>query len=536
MFVSLVENSGDFIAIASLVGRVLYMNASGRDLIEVGSLDDARGLGIEDLFLAPDLAYVRNVILPAVRSDGRWRGNFRFRNVRTGEAVAVDFHVFYIRQATTGEPVALATVSQDIAERRLSEQRLRTLVDAGAALTSSLDYAQTFKNLAELVVRSLATFCVIVTSSEQASGASGIERVAAFHADPAKRPVVERLARIFAPSVDGSSSLVSRVDAEWLRGGCGSAECADVFRTLGVRSLLTVPLEAGGRVLGALTCGLSEEDPPREHWPRRYDSADLFFVEELGRRAGAAIVNAQLYERERRIAVSLQAASLPRTLPTFEGVQFDAEYRPGNAEATIGGDWYDAFVIEDGRVVVTVGDVFGNGLQAAIAMTKLRQAMQSAAMVDPEPNVMLDVADKTLRIHDPDGYATAVAAIYDPIAQSVTFASAGHPGPALRTGDGRVEEFISPGLLLGLRTGADLATITIDIPDDSMLVFFTDGLIEATHDIDQGHARLHTALSRPQIAYSDSPARAIVEAVFDGNPGNDDVAVLSVRFAPASHG
>ncbi|MDQ2858216.1 MAG: PAS domain S-box protein, partial [Candidatus Eremiobacteraeota bacterium] len=261
MFVSLVENSGDFIGIASLEGRVLYMNASGRELIEVGSLDDARGHGIEDFFLAPDLAYVRNVILPAVRSDGRWRGDFRFRNVRTGEAVAVDFNVFYIRDEATGEPVALATVSQDIAERRLSEQRLRTLVDAGATLTSSLDYATTFENLAELVVRSLATFCVIVTSSEQANGGSRTERIASFHADPLKRPIVERVAVLFAPPVDGSSSLIPHVDAEWLQRGCDSPECADLFRALGVRSLLTVPLKAGGRVLGALTCGLSEEDP-----------------------------------------------------------------------------------------------------------------------------------------------------------------------------------------------------------------------------------------------------------------------------------
>ncbi len=235
--------------------------------------------------------------------------------------------------------------------------------------------------------------------------------------------------------------------------------------------------------------------------------------------------------RERRIAVSLQEASLPRTLPRFDHLHLTAYYRPGKTEATIGGDWYDAFLLEDGRVVLTIGDVLGNGLRAAITMTKLRQAMQAAAMVEADPNRMLDVADKTLRLHDPDAYATAIAAIYDPKTQATTFASAGHPGPLLRTAGGSVEELGCPGLLLGLRTGKDRRSRVVATPPNSTLVFYTDGLTEATRNVDEGQARLEEALAGLDVR-GDGAARAVVDIVLRGEDAGDDVAVLIATVTP----
>ncbi len=541
MFAALVENSTDFIGLCTLDGAGVYVNEAGRRLLEMGALD-VRATKLTDYFVPEDLPYVEQVILPGLKRDGRWTGDFRFRNFRTGEAVPVRYNLFCVRDPRTGEPAAIATVSPDIGERTRSERRLRTLVDAGAALSHSLDYAQTLANLADLVVRTSATFCVIDVFEAEPGGARTIRQLAAVHAERAKRPLMTRL-QAFVPAAehlahpvaqalqDGSSSLVAAVDDAWIDRIAVLPGHAGVLRELGLRSLLTVPLVAGGEVVGALTCGLGDEAGPPAGRPRSYDAEDLFFVEELGRRAGAAIENARRYERERRIAMSLQAASLPRTLPRVDHLHLDAEYRPGKEEATIGGDWYDAFMIDDGRIVLTIGDVLGNGLDAAITMTKLRQAMQSAAMVVPDPNVMLDVADKTLRMHDPDGYATALAAIFDPRTQITTFASAGHPGPVRRAADGRIEEFSSPGLLLGLRTGADHAIRDVMTLPGSTLVFFTDGLTEATRDIDEGHRRLHAALALPEVVQDPHPARAIVEAVLAGEPASDDVAVLVAKVA-----
>jgi PAS domain S-box-containing protein len=542
MFASLAENSNDFIAIASLAGEITFVNAAGRALLDIGTLDDARKSKAESYFMPEDLTYVREVIYPALARDGRWTGDFRFRHFGTHGAISVWYNLFYIRDALTNAPVAIATVSTDTRERTHAERRLRTLVEAGATLTHSLDYAQTLTNLAELVVRSIATFCIIDLVPRSQNG-TAIERIVAVHTDRERRDDMARLTAkvpdfknlahpVVAAFVDGSSTLIGSVDGDFVERTSLDDEHVRLALALGVRSLVTVPIVANGEILGAMTCVLGEERKPRMNRPQHFDAEDLFFAEELGRRGGAAIENARSYERERRIAVSLQEASLPRTLPRFERLYLTAEYRPGKSEATIGGDWYDAFALEDGRIVLTVGDVLGNGLRAAIVMTKLRQAMQAAAMVVADPNVMLDVADKTLRLHDGDGYATAIAAIYDSKLQTLTFASAGHPGPMLRAPDGSVEELSSPGLLLGLRTGKDRRVKTVPIPPDSVLVFFTDGLTEVTRDVEVGHARVRAALAAVDVRGDANLARSIADTVLRGEDANDDVAVLVARIAP----
>jgi serine phosphatase RsbU (regulator of sigma subunit) len=324
---------------------------------------------------------------------------------------------------------------------------------------------------------------------------------------------------------EGKSS-VATVDAAWIERVERTPDRIDATRSLAVRSIVTVPVVApNGAILGAMTCVRDAADPRAD-----YREEDLRFVEEVGRRAGAAIANAQLYERERRIAVELQAASLPQSLPRLPGLDLDAEYRPGSDEATIGGDWYDAFALDDGRVAITVGDVLGHGLHAAVTMTKLRQAMQAAAMVDPDPNVMLDVADKTLRLLDPDGYATALAALYDAQAQTLTFASAGHAGPAVRTPDGGIEDFTSTGQMLGLRPGGERETKVVPALPGVVMMFYTDGLVEATRDTDEGQRRLHEALARDDVVHGERPARTIVQHVLGATQASDDIAVLVARI------
>ena len=109
------------------------------------------------------------------------------------------------------------------------------------------------------------------------------------------------------------------------------------------------------------------------------------FLEEVARRSALAIANAQLYAREHRVAEALQAASLPRRLPEIDGIALDAIYVPGRSEAQIGGDWYDAFALADGRIVVSIGDVAGSGLDAAVTMSSMRQIIRGIAQVHADP-------------------------------------------------------------------------------------------------------------------------------------------------------
>jgi serine phosphatase RsbU (regulator of sigma subunit) len=327
---------------------------------------------------------------------------------------------------------------------------------------------------------------------------------------------------------DGSSTLVTSMDPAWIARNTSFDADAKLMRSFGVHSFVAVPMVAGGEIVGAITCALGDETTPRALTTSPYTVEDLFFFEELGRRAGSAIETSRLHAQQRRIAATLQAASLPQHLPSSERLAISAEYRPGSGEATIGGDWYDAFELSDGRLVITVGDVQGSGLEAAVAMTKLRQAMQSAAMVDASPNVMLTVADRTMRLHRSDSYATGLVAIYDPASQTTAFASAGHPGPLVREPGGTITLHSTPGLLLGLRDGSPSDVITIPTPPGSLLVFFTDGLTEATHNVMEGERRLIDAVAT--IQDETNAAQAIVATVLRGDAAHDDIAVLTLQL------
>ena len=283
-----------------------------------------------------------------------------------------------------------------------------------------------------------------------------------------------------------------------------------------------------GSAVGAVTCVIDDTD-----LRGTYTAEDVRFAQEVAIRAGVALSNARSFERERHIAAALQAASLPKTLPTVNHLYLSGEYRPGSSEATIGGDWYDAFALDDGRVVFTIGDVLGNGLAAAVTMGKVRQAMRAVALAAPDPNIMLDVADRTIREESEDTYATAMAGIYDPVTHEYTFASAGHPGPVLRYSDGRIEEFFSPGILLGLRPRGETGTVTKRVDPGSQLVFYTDGLSESTKDIDEGHRRIHAAMADATVAGAENPAYALVEHVLRGRPATDDIAVLVAEVGPS---
>jgi PAS domain S-box-containing protein len=236
------------------------------------------------------------------------------------------------------------------------------------------------------------------------------------------------------------------------------------------------------------------------------------------------------YERERRVATTLQRAFLTQTLPLVEGFAFDAVYRPSEREAAIGGDWYDAFALDDERIVVSIGDVAGHGLDAAVVMGNVRQAIRVVArVVEPDPTVMLDAVDRTLRRDSPNTMVTAFIGIIDTRARTLTFASAGHPPPLMFARD-EISELSHRGLPLGLRdAAASLSATTVALPDAGMIVLYTDGLIESTRDTDEGERRLAEALAKVAESRAEFPAEEIQRLVVREG-ANDDVAVLTLRF------
>ncbi len=237
------------------------------------------------------------------------------------------------------------------------------------------------------------------------------------------------------------------------------------------------------------------------------------------------------YERAHHVASTLQRALLPQELPELPGIAFDSVYVPGRTEAQVGGDWYDALRLADGRVLITIGDVAGSGLPAAVIMASMRQVIRGVAQIYADPATMIDAADRTLKAEHPDRFVTAFVAVYDPVAHMLSYCSAGHPAPLVRHPDGSVNDLPSEGLPLGLRMRDGADARVVEIPDGATLLFYTDGLTESTQDVLDGERQLRAALADPQIAARTDLAQAIHDDVLREG-AHDDVAILAMRLRP----
>ncbi|MEA5625928.1 PAS domain S-box protein [Nostoc sp. UHCC 0251] len=125
--VSLVENSSDFIGIATLEGQLLYINDAGQKLVGLASLDEVRQKAVLDYAMPKDKAYFQEYILPTVLSQGRWQGEFCFRHLQTGQPIPVDYNIFTVTDKNTGQPIALATVTRNISEQKLAKEQILQL-------------------------------------------------------------------------------------------------------------------------------------------------------------------------------------------------------------------------------------------------------------------------------------------------------------------------------------------------------------------------------------------------------------------------
>jgi len=233
-------------------------------------------------------------------------------------------------------------------------------------------------------------------------------------------------------------------------------------------------------------------------------------------------------ERERKISMTFQRAVLPAALPQVSGCTFDAVYEPGFGESDVGGDWYDALTLPDGRIFVSIGDVAGGGLEAAVIVGVARQVMRGIAQLHPNPTLMLDAADRALSLEYPNAVVSTWVGLIDLVTRTISYASAGHPPPIVVSRDGRVRELDDPQtLLIGLREGHRGYTNVVRIEPGDTLVLYTDGVTEAGRDVIAGTRALHEAAATLAAAEA-HPADAIRRRVIpDGSV--DDVAILVVR-------
>jgi serine phosphatase RsbU (regulator of sigma subunit)/anti-sigma regulatory factor (Ser/Thr protein kinase) len=333
----------------------------------------------------------------------------------------------------------------------------------------------------------------------------------------------------------GESSLHNVPDAAITRWQAGDPQRSGVLRAHGIHSIMVVPLLARGRILGV--CLLV-----RHRNPDPFGPDDLLLAEEIAARAAVAVDNARRYTRERTTAVALQRSLLPQRLSGRESVEVVSRYLPADSSAGVGGDWYDVIPLSGARVALVVGDVAGHGLHASATMGRLRTAVRALTDVDLPPDELLTLLDDMVThlaasepvVIDPDLdtvstiVATCLYLVYDPIARTCTVASAGHLAPVVVGPGGGVDLIdLSPGPPLGVG-GLPFEATTLDLAEGSLLVLYTDGLLEACgRDVDAGLDVLRRSLAGPPASLADT-CRAILHTLLPVPP-TDDVALLVAR-------
>ena len=235
---------------------------------------------------------------------------------------------------------------------------------------------------------------------------------------------------------------------------------------------------------------------------------------------------------EQEIARELQAGLLAGTFPQAQGLDIDVAYRPAVRGLQVGGDWYDAFWLEEGRAVaLVVGDVVGHGIGAATAMGQLRSAVRALAADAGGPAEVMERLDRYSRRHQVGSYCTLVYAQLKLETGQLTYACAGHPPPLLLPASG------DPLLLWDGRSPPIDAAATLQARPEasrtldagSTLALYSDGLIERRGEsLDDGILRLLTHADRHRHLELPELIRAIVHDLSDTSH-LDDVCLLAAR-------
>jgi serine phosphatase RsbU (regulator of sigma subunit) len=369
-----------------------------------------------------------------------------------------------------------------------------------------------------------------------------LEQVAVAHVDPAKVELAQDFGRRYPTRLTGpgggaevmrtgNALLVPEITEEMLAQPNVTEEQRNLVRALEMHSIIIVPLAIGDRPpFGTLSLVMAESG-------RKFNQDDVLLAEELGRRAATAVENARLYTERSRIAHALQQSLLPPELPDLPGFRLDSLYRAAGDQNDVGGDFYDAFEVPGGWMVV-VGDVEGRGAEAAALTSLSRYTLRTAGKLLGDPIAALAELNTALRERPRLSLVTVCCALLrerdgDAEAEIVL---AGHP-PPYHIRDGSPEPVGAFAPLLGVYDRAEWEAVKLTLQAGDQLVLYTDGVLDTVGERERfGEARLAETLVGAHGA-ADS-VRRIRDAVtgFAHGAQVDDTAVLAVErvAVPAS--
>ncbi|MEG8277364.1 SpoIIE family protein phosphatase [Streptomyces sp. AHA2] len=425
------------------------------------------------------------------------------------------------------------------ASQPLSElQRLALLAETTTRLTSTLDVDEALHRLVALVVPRLADWAVVDLITER----DEVWRALVVHAEGDKLVQREELQGPMPPIPEESPMPLSRA----LRGVSSTlagprtyqgapdsgiaVEQRRLFDATGMHSAAIAPIRSTRAVLGALTVGRGDN-------PADFTPEDLPLIEDIARRAGLALDNARLYQRQRKVAETMQNHLLPQ-MPGVPGLEMTVRYLPAPESSQVGGDWYDAFPLSDASTALAIGDVVGHDLEAAAGMAQVRNMLRAYAWSQTEPpSRIVERLDGAIQHITDVAMATMIFARIEPAENGhwmLSWTNAGHPPPLLVSRDGLTSYLTDGhGILLGTQANVSRPDASTLLPPGSTLVLYTDGLIEEPRqNLDEGLNRLrqHAAAlaHRPLASFTDHLLRRVRPV---GN--DDDVALLALRVPKA---
>ncbi|WP_377267940.1 SpoIIE family protein phosphatase [Peterkaempfera sp. SMS 1(5)a] len=489
------------------------------------------------------------------------RSTCRLLQAALGRHPAINDEAWFARGDGTVLPVSWVTVPCMTGEQQLggsvlffertpgvplespdwAAERLALVAETTMVLTSTLDAGKALRRLVRLVVPRLADWAVVDLRTDLAE----LRRVAVVHYIGGAYVNMEQFEGLMPPVSEDSMMPLSRV----LRGGPPilvspkdyqvppdtsiAVIQRDLFVATGMSSAIIAPLRGPRGVLGALTVARSGCRPP-------FGPDDLALVDDIARRAGLAVDNAQLFERQRRVSETMQRHLLP-ALPVVAGMQAAVRYLPAPYASQVGGDWYDAFAIPDGSTMVAIGDVIGHDLQAAARMSQARNMLRAFAwaLQDP-PSLIVDRLEEALPHLSDDFLATLVLAKVSGRPGGpwrLKWTNAGHPPPLLVDAEGRADFLeAGSGLLVGSGVRRARADAGIELHPGSTLLLYTDGLVESAGEaLTVGFARL----ARHAAALAQAPLGEFCDTLLEKvrpAEGEDDTALLALRVPSAAAG
>lgn len=304
---------------------------------------------------------------------------------------------------------------------------------------------------------------------------------------------------------------------------------ADVFnpilRQKGIRSMLGVPVQVDGHVIGVMHIGTLTR--------RVFGEEDIALMQHAADRAALAIDTARLSE-QRAVTEMMQRTLLPEALPQLPGIRLSAKYLPAGSGIKVGGDWYDVFQLSSGRLTFVIGDVVGRGVIAASVMAEARTALRAYLMERHELSKVMSLLNDLLVSMGRSRSATAALLALDPELGELEAVSAGHL-PALLVGPDGSGRFLEhhPGLPLGIKARQRYVTERYPFALGSALLLYTDGLVERRGEpIDKGLARLRAAAEAAAGDGEGSLADGVYRRLLDDTLLDDDVALLAVESLP----